>query len=360
MSATSTTQKALILPAPGETYVVKEFSIPRPGPADILVKIYAAGLNPLDWKITLPSPVFASMVPGYPFITGADGAGVVVEVGASVTGFQIGDRVLFLGSRAATERATFQQFCAIPSHFAAKIPEDISFEAAATVPVNLISAALGFYNQRSKAESLALKPLWSEGGKLAYAGQPILILGGASSIGQYAIQLAKASGFNPIITTASSHNAALLNSLGATHVLDRTLTNEETLVQLPKLTEGKPLQFAFDGVSLPETQTLAYRGLAPGGRLVILLPDAIPLASKEPDSGKHVAFLRGSAYLPQTWETGAEIFRELTTWLTLGTIKANAVDVVPGGLAGIPSGLERLKDGQISAKKLVVLPQETP
>ncbi|KAI0822579.1 GroES-like protein [Trametes gibbosa] len=360
-------QKALILPATGERFIVGVSPIPRPGPTDILVEVHAAGLNPLDWKITLPVPLFMSMIPSYPFIAGADGAGVVIDVGTDVTDFESGDRVLFLGSRATRERATFQQFCTIPSHFAAKadsdasqMPEDLSFEAAAAVPVNLVSAALAFYNEHSESESLALKHFWGEGGQSAYAGQPMLILGGASSVGQYAIQLAKASGFDPIITTASSHNAALLTSLGAIHVLERTLTDEGILNELPKLTEGRPIEFALDVISLPGTQTLAYRALAPGGRLVILLPDTIPLEVKKEGDRKHIAFLRGSAYLPQTRETGIEIFRRLTAWLTQGIVKPNAVEVVSGGLAGIPSGLQRLKNGQISAKKLVVLPQETP
>ena len=91
MSATRTAQKAIIVSAPGDAYVVGESTIPKPAPQDVLVKLYPVGLNPIDWKISLPA--YAAMAPAYPFIPGTDGAGVVAEVGEGVDSFKIGDRV---------------------------------------------------------------------------------------------------------------------------------------------------------------------------------------------------------------------------------------------------------------------------
>lgn len=93
MSTTTATQKALVLPAPGKTYIVGETAIPHPGPNDILVKLHAVGLNPVDWKVALPEFASLGLVPEYPFTPGSDGAGIVVEVGTNVSNFKKGDRV---------------------------------------------------------------------------------------------------------------------------------------------------------------------------------------------------------------------------------------------------------------------------
>ncbi|KAH9856673.1 GroES-like protein [Lenzites betulinus] len=361
MSTAKTTQKALIVPAPGAAYVVGESVIPQPGPKEILVKLHAVGLNPVDWKVSQPE-FSAVLAPAYPFVPGTDGAGTVVDVGEDVPAetFKKGDRVLFAGYRNVRAYAAFQEYCTIPVMFAARIPANISFEESATVPGTLSSATLGFYNTNNEAESLALKPFWEEGGKAAYAGKPILILGGASSLGQYAIQLAHASGFKPIITTASTPNAILLTSMGATYVVDRSLPTETIIENTHKLAKGAPIEFIFDAVSLPETQTLAYKVLAPGGALAIVLPSAIPAELKKADDNKRVASVRGIVHLPQNRATGAELFKRVTQWLEQEIIQPNAFEVLPGGLAGIPPGLERLKNHQVSAKKLVVRPPETP
>ncbi len=81
------------MPTPGGSYTVGEVAVPSPGPNDVLVKVQAAGLNPVDWKVALPEYVSLGLVPGYPFTPGSDGAGVVVEVGAEDSKFKKGDRV---------------------------------------------------------------------------------------------------------------------------------------------------------------------------------------------------------------------------------------------------------------------------
>ncbi|KAL1943250.1 hypothetical protein VTO73DRAFT_4325 [Trametes versicolor] len=358
----TTTQKALLMPTPGGLYTVGEVEVPRPGPNDVLVKIHVAALNPGDWKVTLPEYMSLGWGPGYPFTPGTDGAGLVVEVGAEVSNFKKGDRVLFQGCRAKSGFTTFQEHSLVRAPLLAKIPDSISFDAAATVPSGLGSVVLALYNQESEQESLGLKPFWSgEGGKTAYAGKPIFILGGATCLGQYAIQHAKLSGFNPIITTASPRNAALLTSLGATHVVDRTRPAAAILADLPALTGGKPIDVIFDAVSDTDTQTLAYRALSPGGPgLMLVLPETIPAELKKNGPQKRVAMVRGSVYQTHTHAIAVEMFDRVTGWLEEGLIKPNACEVVPNGLAGIAAGLERLKSGAVSAKKLGAHPQETP
>lgn len=86
----SQSQKALFVEsAPNGPQVVRTKGIPKPGPGELLVKVYAAALNPVDWMVRAMN----IMVPKWPAVLGEDGAGTVEEVGPDVTGFSVGDRV---------------------------------------------------------------------------------------------------------------------------------------------------------------------------------------------------------------------------------------------------------------------------
>ncbi|KAI0628915.1 GroES-like protein [Trametes polyzona] len=318
MATIPSIQKALTLYAEGGKYSVADAPVPHPGPKEVLVKVVAAALDPIDWKITIPP--FSSFITEFPFITGSDGAGIVVQVGEDVTSLKEGDRIVFQGWF-RNPYGTLQQYCIVSADLAALIPENISFEQASSIPLGLATVILALYNQHPDwPKTLRFKPVWEEGGSTEFAGKPALVIGGASSVGQYAIQVAKLAGFSPIITTASPRNTDLLTSLGATHVVDRSLPSETVLAKLPELTGGKPLEFAFDAISNSETMALAYQALAPGGALAIVLNDVIPKPLK---------------------------------------VEPNEVELLPGGLAAAPEGLERPEQNKVSGKKLVVRPQET-
>ncbi|RPD59687.1 GroES-like protein [Lentinus tigrinus ALCF2SS1-6] len=354
MSST-VTQKALLLPEKKGQWVVGETSVPRPGPKDVLVKIYAAALNPVDWKIQ----TYGVFVEDFPWIPGADAAGVVEEVGTEVTNRQKGDKIFFEAWMDNLHSA-FQQYCVVPAEITAKIPENISFDQAASIPLCLATAVCGLYNHfHEDAKSARLIAPWEEGGSTVYAGKPILILGGASSVGQYVVQMAKLSAFSPIITTASLRNEGLLKSLGATHVLDRTLSASELLGQIANITGGRAPEVVYDAVSLPDTQSLAYDALAPGGVLLLVLPESVQAEKKVHDDGNKVVVVMGNFHRPENWMLGVELYKRLEEWLAKGLLKPNRVEVLPDGLAGIPGGLKRMKNNQVSAMKLIAHPQET-
>ncbi|KAF8558736.1 NAD(P)-binding protein [Imleria badia] len=203
-------------------------------------------------------------------------------------------------------------------------------------------------------QGLALTPPFEEGGLGKYANQPIIIMGGASSLGQYAIQLARLSGFSPIITTASLHNKDLLVSLGATHVLDRTVSATALREHVAQITNA-PIPYIFDAVSLEETQQAAFSLLAPGGTLVVVTEPYV--GGGEDD--KKVFMVFGIFHTPENRELGTKFSIALTKWLAEGTLKPNRVEVLPGGLKGIAPGLRRLETNGVSATKLVVRPPET-
>ncbi|KAG9317694.1 chaperonin 10-like protein [Chiua virens] len=340
------TQKALWLPKIGAEFTVGTHAIPEPGPGEVLVKMEAIALNPLEWKIR-QSGFF--MVKEYPAIVGEDGAGVVHKVGDGVTNLSKGDRIFFQTSF-GNDYGTYQQYCLTNAARAIKIPSNISFEQAASVATGLSPFAVATYAQQP--QGLGFTPPF-EGGVGKYANQPIVIMGGASSLGQYAIQLANLSGFSPIITTASLHNQDFLISLGATHVLDRTLSVADLRAQVAQITHV-PISYIFDAVSLRETQQTALSLLAPGGTLVVVTGKLV-----QEEDNKKVQMVIGSFHMPPNRALGAKFSTALTTWLAEGAIKPSKIEVLPGGLNGIVPGLKRLETNGVSAMKLVVRPRET-
>ncbi|KAI5120694.1 hypothetical protein M0805_007657, partial [Coniferiporia weirii] len=207
------------------------------------------------------------------------------------------------------------------------LPPNVSFDQGASVPLGFATASVGLYGKRTQPGLQKLTPPWEEGGKGLYAGQPIVIFGGSTSVGQYAIQLARLSGFAPIITTASPYDAEYLTELGATHIVDR--------------------------LSEADTQAQAWDLLAPGGALVILTRSA------NIDEGKYPNKTLVNDIFGNLRALGVGSFAKLTEVLQDGSIQPNRVEILPGGLAGIPDGLERLRQGKVSGVKLVARPQET-
>ncbi|KAI0705987.1 GroES-like protein [Cerioporus squamosus] len=348
-------QKALFLESKQGSLTVRETDVPAPGPGELLVKVEAAALNPIDWMIQ----AFGVFVETYPAIIGSDGAGIVVDVGEGITSFAIGDRVAFQGTIDPVQKSikgTFAQYTTTPSKFAAKVPASVTFESAATIPCTLPTAAFVLYNQDVSSPSVKLTAPWFEAGRGKYAGKRALVLGGSSSIGQYVIQLARLSGFSPIIATASPQHSDFLKGLGASHVVDRNLPSETLQEEVTRLGDG-PYDLVYDAVSLPDTMPIGYALTAPDGDFVVVSP---PVGlGEEGGPKKKVHMARGLLALAGNEAVGAELLSALPTLLETGDVKPNRTEILSGGLSGIVGGLERLKKKQVSGTKLVVRPHET-
>ncbi|KAH9898242.1 GroES-like protein [Cubamyces lactineus] len=348
-------QKALVVEAKLGPHVLKDVDVPKPGANEVLVRIEATALNPADWKILY----LGLLVDEYPATLGFDAAGVVVEIGEAVKEYAVGDKVIAQGWYDAvkhTMHGTFRQFVTFPLDTILKMPSNLTFEEASTVPSGLIAAAFPLYNQAEAAASVRLTAPWEEGGLGKYAGKPIFILGGSSSIGQYAIQLARLSGFAPIITTASLHNSDLLKSFGATHVIDRTLS-PEIVAQQAREIAGGPIDLVYDAISVTDTLAAAYQAASSQGDLVVVLPEPIPGA--DANSQKKVYLAHGLFHAPINYAIGKSLLAKLPGLLERGEIKPNRYELLPGGLRGVDAGLLRLRNNQVSAVKLVVRPQDT-
>ncbi|KAI0711848.1 GroES-like protein [Cerioporus squamosus] len=346
--------KVLYLLSKGGALAVRTADVPTPGPDDVLLRVESAALNPLDWKIQ-DAGLFTA---AFPTILGWDAAGVVVAVGSNVERLKVGNRVL-VEAHVAESTRTFQQYVATPAAFVSKIPDALSFDEAATLPVAVTTAVAALYNPHEASKSVHLTPPWAEGGSRKFAGQPAVVLGGASSVGQAVIQFLKLSGFAPIITTASLRNTEFVQSFGATHVVDRTLPRAELVQTIQNIAGGRPIELVYDAISVHETKDLGFELVAPGGSLIILIPEHADNHKFPSTKDVRVIEAFGEFSVPENRDFGAEFTVELEKLLRDGVIKPGIPEVLEGGLNSVQQGLDRIKADQVSGRKLVVHPQET-
>ncbi|TFY76419.1 hypothetical protein EWM64_g7593 [Hericium alpestre] len=248
----------------------------------------------------------------------------------------------------AHDLGTLQQYTVAIATRAAKIPGNISFDEAATLPSNIATAAIGIYGgrldppgARGPYQGAGYTAPWTEGGIGKYKYQPIVVIGGSSSVGQYAIQLAKLSGFNPIITTASTSNEEYCKRAGATHVIDYHATPYSALPAAVSQITTEPVELVYAAISSEEAQRAALEVVAKSGYVVLTLPPTIGALGERSD-GMKVIFVMGSVNVPENYEFGDKMYAALPGLLARGDIKPNRTEVLLGGLAGAPAGVERL------------------
>jgi NADPH:quinone reductase-like Zn-dependent oxidoreductase len=193
-----------------------------PGADEIVVRNHAVAVNPLEWIIQLVGNVIYPWL-RYPFVLGSDLAGEVVEVGAAVTRFRVGDRVL--GHAVGTDkdtnssaRGSFQHYTVVLERMAAPIPDTLAYEDAAVLPLGLSTAACGLF----QTDLLGLRHPSADPQP---TGQTVLVWGGSTSVGSNAIQLAVAAGYE-VVTTASPQNTDVVRRLGAGQVVDHRSPTE--------------------------------------------------------------------------------------------------------------------------------------
>jgi len=334
-------QKASLLPAKHGKLEVGTRPIPTPKGKQALVKVTAAAVNPVDWKII----DYGFVVDEFPTVLGTDGAGIIESTGPEVTGFKEGDKIFFQGQYKPADVATFQQYALVDTEVIAKVPLNINDDQASTIPVASIASVIGLFQKSG---------IPFPGNGPTATGKSVLVLGGSSSVGQFGIQLARIAGFSPIVTTASVQHTEHLKSLGATHVFDRNVD----VKTLQKAFAG-PVSLVLDAISAPSTQKLAAEALtepstAPGAHLAGVLPLDASL-QKEIEGKVTVNNILGSSHAFK--DLSVPYWQVLSKWIEEGKIVPNRVQVVDGGLSGVPKALDLSKKG-VSGVKLVIHPQE--
>jgi NADPH:quinone reductase-like Zn-dependent oxidoreductase len=241
---------------------------PPVAPDGVLIRIRAASLNPVDYKVREGN--LAGAFPfHFPVILGWDAAGVVEKVGPAVTWFKPGDPVYGYCRRHELEYGTYAEFTTVPEGFLAHMPEGLSFEEAAALPLAALVA-------HQSLELLGLR-----------GGEHLFLTGGAGGVGHIAIQLALARGAR-VIATASPDNHDFLRELGA-EPLD--YHDEHVPKFVRELTDGGGADAALDLFG-GDGQEQAFASLRPGGRLVSI---ATPPSKREHFESGYV-FVRPSGY----------------------------------------------------------------
>lgn len=266
----TTTMRAYVATSPRAHPRWMTIDRPTPAPNEVLVRVHAASINPVDRNYQLMHRLFAVPV-HYPMILGNDFAGTVVQLGSAVTGLKIGDAVYGRTPHART--GTFAEYLAISSVAVAKAPVNLNLTAAAAVPL------VGLTAYQALHEHLQLR-----------AGQRVLITAGSGGVGSFAIQLARARGAH-VITTTSQRHVQLVENLGADEVIDYHQTDFST--------ELHDLDAAFDTHGHGDAQRM-LKVLRPSGRLVTIA--GLPPFSFGRE--QHLDPLRrgllGAAYLPMS------------------------------------------------------------
>ncbi|MGG2014688.1 zinc-binding alcohol dehydrogenase family protein [Bacillus sp. S10(2024)] len=205
------------LPIENENSLI-DIELPRPIPKerDILVKIHAISVNPVDTKVRAPKD---KKEENYK-ILGWDASGVVVGVGEDCTLFQPGDEVFYAGS--IIRPGTYSEYHLVDERIVGAKPKNLTHAQSAAIPLTAITAWEGLF------ERLAIDFNNKEKNKL----KNILIIGGAGGVGSIAIQLAKWAGLNVITTASRKETREWVESLGADYVISHSESFKEQLSQM--------------------------------------------------------------------------------------------------------------------------------
>ncbi|MDB5444435.1 MAG: oxidoreductase [Phenylobacterium sp.] len=264
---------------------------PRPGPGEVLVRVLAASVNPVDYKIRQGGYLSADALP---LTLGRDIAGLVETVGDGVTGFQPGDAIYAMLDRS---HGGYAEYVAEKAENCAKKPERLDFIRAAAVPLAGLTAWQGLFDQ---------------GG--LRSGQRTLIQGAAGGVGHFAVQFAKARGAE-VIATCSGEDVDFVRRLGADQVIDYQAERFEDRV--------RDVDLVYDLVD-GESQDRSWAVLKDGGVMVSTL--------KEPDKAKAAAkHARGVHYMAQP--NGAQL-TEIARLIDAGQVTPHIEAVFPLSQAG--------------------------
>lgn len=327
---------------------VQEIDIPTPAEGEILVKVTYVAQNPTDWKAARGAP------PGR--IVGCDFAGTIADANGS--SWREGQRVAGFVQGTSTNgippnpiRGVFAQYCVIEKSLVFAIPDDITDQQAAVIPLPFATAVQAMFQRLQLPEP-------SKPAKTAF---PLLVYGGTSSVGKYGIQLGKLAGLF-VVATGSKKNHELLKLLGADAVVD--YNDAGWPEQVRKVTHDG-LEHAFDCIAEKGTQEAIAKAMSPtkGGHIVGLLPHKLEHPKVKYESTivytvferalKYGAFDNcGDQTTPEdkaVWEKYLSLLPDL---LSSGKVKPNRIREM-GGLNDIITGFQEQQEGKVSAEKLV-------
>ena len=272
-----------------DSLVYGDFPRPQIKSDDVLIRVHAAAINPVDLAIR-QGYMAEYLKPTFPLILGGDVSGIIEEVGSDVTNFSVGDEVY--ARQDLNRNGSYAEYVAVSAAAVVRKPRSLDHIHAAAVP----HAALTAWQSMFTAANLS-------------AGQTILIHGAAGGVGHIAVQLAKWRGAR-VVGSASSYNHDFLRQLGADQVIDYNTTKFEDVV--------KGVDVVFDTIG-GDTQARSWSTLKPGGMLVSVVQ---PPSDEVAKSHGVKASMTGAYINPA-------ILEETSALIEAGTVKPTVSKVFP-------------------------------
>ena len=333
----------------GKGIKVEEISKPTISEKEILVKVHATALNPIDFN-------FIDFIAPPGSLLGCDFAGVVAEAGSAASRtWKVGDRVAgFVQGGVSQERGAFAEYVKAEEDLVWRIPAGVSDEAASTYGVPAVTAM--------QALHLHLNVPWAEEvekeGKTD-TGSPVFIYAGSTAVGLFAIQIAKKAGCT-VVATASPHSFDLVKSYGADHVFDYRSSSAAKDIKKAFPTISRALDCFSEGNS---SKVCAEIIQGNGDKVITLLETKTKVAGVNPRMimsfqllGQQFAWLPpiGPKYPVSPTERAAlaRFYQYLSSLAK--ELKSPPLTVLNGGFDDIMEGLDRLRGGKVSGSKLVV------
>ncbi len=332
--------KAVLMTAAGEPEVLQLQELPEPKiqkETEILVRLHAAGVNPIDTKLRKRGTFYPDQMPA---ILGCDGAGVVEAVGSGVQRFRVGDEVYFCaGGLGQSGSGNYAQMTVVDEPMVAHKPASLSFAEAAAAPLVLITAWEALYDR----------------GRLE-AGQRVLIHAGAGGVGHVAIQLAKLKGAEVCTTVGSQDKARLVRQLGA----DQPILYKQTDFVQAALdwTGGEGVDLAFDTVGGKTFYDTVPAVRVYGDLVTILEPDPAQGNLKTARSQN----LRISLELMLTpqfkglvaaQQHQADLLKQCASWIDDGKLKIHLSQTFP--LQDAAAAHKALETGSVTGKIVLII-----
>jgi NADPH2:quinone reductase len=321
-------QKALLLSKIGEDLILSTRQIPNPKENQVLVKILISSINPHDGSSKSQGTFVANSLPT-PLAT--ECIGKVEKLGSGVSKFAVGDIIFAFGDPFQPDEQYSQEYGIVTVSQAAKLPKNISPDEALTFPLNAQTVFFALFH----SSGFGLPPTFIKGSSYPafdYANSTIVIIGGGAATGKFAIELCRLAGFGKIITIASLSSKKLLLSLGATHVIDRTLS-DDALEDSIRGIVGDELILALDVFNHGTHQSLGARFLSTTKRGVLVSIIAAGSVDesqfREPKKAgyeRKFVFVNAKAYT----DVAEPFWANIVHWIENGDLKPTKWSVIDG------------------------------
>ncbi|KAH0482667.1 MAG: hypothetical protein KVP17_004585 [Porospora cf. gigantea B] len=320
----------------GDVNVLREVDMPVPKAAgsDILVKIWASGVNPIDYKMrTVNMGIFSGEK-----VLGYDGVGQVIEAGEDVVGVQVGDEVMFAGDW--TRNGTNAEYCLVDHRLVGPKPKSLTAPQAASLPLVVITAWEGIVECMHVGEE--------------DKGKWLLALPGAGGVGSMVIQLAKLFGLRVVATASRDITVKWCETLGADHVINHKSPLKEQLTALGIT----GVDYIFNAFPLENNYAQYVDILLPLGHIVNIdsagALDQLPLFLKRASLSHELMFARPQ-YGVQPEKQGA-ILRKVAALVDDGKIKPITTREMPFSLEGVKDAHLHMLSRNACGKTVLCMP----